>query len=320
MNENSEENKLSQAQQLQGEFKPVKNPLSQVGGLAFSSGTVLMMAFGFVISIIMLIFRIQEETDLYTYLSYLASPLAITATAVFVLKYKKIPFKSIYPVKCHPKYYVIALMLIFGLLFFAGYADYPFMELMKLMGYIPREASAYFPTLTGGWIVLALLVIAVMPAFFEELLFRGIILNTCEKSIGSVRTVFIVGFCFALFHGSPEQTVYQFISGCAFAFIAIRSGSILPSVIMHFINNALIVIVGACGLIDEAGELIMSQTASIIITVLAGLCFAGAVIWLILDKKPVIKCEKGAVKQFFLFASVGIALLALNWILSFFIN
>ena len=89
---------------------------------------------------------------------------------------------------------------------------------------------------------------------------------------------------------------------------------------MHFINNALIVIVGACGLIDDAGELIMSNTAFIIVTVLAGLCFVGAVIWLIFDKKPVVKCEKGAVKQFLLFASVGIALLALNWILSFFIN
>jgi len=316
MNENFETN-----QQIpDSDFKTVNQPLSHVGGLAFSSAAVLMMAFGFVISIIMLTLNIGEGTDLYVYLSYLASPLAITATAIFVLKYKKLPFKSIYPVKCHPKYYVIGLMLIFGLLFFARFADYPFMELMKLMGYTPRESSSYFPTLTGGWIVLALLVIAVMPAFFEELLFRGIILNTCEKSIGTVRTIFVVGFCFALFHGSPEQTVYQFISGCAFAFIAIRAGSILPSVIMHFINNALIVIVGACGLIDDAGELIMSNTAFIIVTVLAGLCFVGAVIWLIFDKKPVVKCEKGAVKQFFLFASVGIALLALNWILSFFIN
>ncbi len=316
MNENYETN-----QQIpDSDFKTVNQPLSRVGGLAFSSAAVLMMAFGFVISIIMLTLNIGEGTDLYVYLTYLASPLAITATAIFVLKYKKLPFKSMYPIKCHPKYYVIGLMLIFGLLFFAGFADYPFMELMKLMGYTPRESSSYFPTLTGGWIVLALLVIAVMPAFFEELLFRGIILNTCEKSIGTVRTIFVVGFCFALFHGSPEQTVYQFISGCAFAFIAIRAGSILPSVIMHFINNALIVIVGACGLIDDAGELIMSNTAFIIVTVLAGLCFVGAVIWLIFDKKPVVKCEKGAVKQFFLFASVGIALLALNWILSFFIN
>ena len=58
-----------------------------------------------------------------------------------------------------------------------------------------------------------------------------------------------------------------------------------------------------------------------LVTVLAGLCFFGSIIWLILDKKqkPVIKCRKGGVAAFFIFASVGIAVMGLNWILSFFI-
>ena len=48
MNENYETN-----QQIpDSDFKTVNQPLSHVGGLAFSSAAVLMMAFGFVISII----------------------------------------------------------------------------------------------------------------------------------------------------------------------------------------------------------------------------------------------------------------------------
>ena len=93
-----------------------------------------------------------------------------------------------------------------------------------------------------------------LPAFCEELLFRGVLLNACENGMGSIRAVFTVGFCFALFHGSPEQTVYQFIAGCVFAFVAVRSRSVTPSVLMHFINNALIVILGACGLYGEGGR------------------------------------------------------------------
>lgn len=306
----------NQSQQMQ----TAGAPLSQAGGLAFSLSAVLFIVVGFILGIIMLISGIEEKSDPYIYLNYLAAPVAMTVASAITLRYKKIPFKSVFPVKCRPKYYLIALMLIFGLLFSVGYVDRPVIEFFKLLGYQERGADAYFPTLNGGWVVLALLVIAVMPALFEEFFFRGVILNTCEDSLGTVRTVFVVGFCFALFHASPEQTVYQFIAGCAFAFVAVRSGSILPSVLMHFINNALIVIFAACNLFDEGGNLVMPAPVSIAVTVLSALCFVGAVIWLIFDKKPVKKSQSGGVKYFFIYAVVGIFVLGLTWILSFFIH
>lgn len=306
----------NQSQQMQ----TAGAPLSQAGGLAFSLAAVLFIVVGFILGIIMLISGIEEKSDPYIYLNYLAAPVAMTVASAITLRYKKIPFKSVFPVKCRPKYYLIALMLIFGLLFSVGYVDRPVIEFFKLLGYQERGADAYFPTLNGGWVVLALLVIAVMPALFEEFFFRGVILNTCEDSLGTVRTVFVVGFCFALFHASPEQTVYQFIAGCAFAFVAVRSGSILPSVLMHFINNALIVIFAACNLFDDGGNLVMPAPVSIAVTVLSALCFVGAVIWLIFDKKPVKKSQSGGVKYFFIYAAVGIFVLGLTWILSFFIH
>ena len=97
-----------------------------------------------------------------------------------------------------------------------------------------------------------------------------------------------------------------------------RSGSILPSVFMHFVNNALIVILNACNLFDEAGSLIMSDTAFIIVTTFSAISFVGAAVWLVLDKTPLKKCEKGGVKVFFLYASVAIGALGLVWLLALF--
>ena len=57
---------------------------------------------------------------------------------------------------------------------------------------------------------------------------------------------------------------------------------------------------------------------NIILIVVGALSLIGGLIWLFLDKKPLIKCEKGGVKKFFMFASVGIAVLGLTWILSLF--
>ena len=305
------------------DMKPV-NPFLQhnslIGGFALSLAAILYVLVGLLISVIIAAAHIEQNTPAYLYLNYLAAPIAMTAAMAITLKFKKFPVKKAYPVKCHPKYFLIALLLIFGLIFSASWIDTGVTEFLKLLGYKPKEMEAYLPDLSGGLIVPALLVIAVMPAIFEEGLFRGVILNTCEDGVGTIRTVFIVGFAFSLFHASAEQTVYQFLAGCVFAFVAIRSGSILPSVLMHFINNAIIIVFAACGLLDEGGNLIISTGGQIALIVTSAVSFIGGMVWLILDKKPLIKCTKGSVRAFFVYGSVGIAIMGLMWVLSFFIR
>ncbi len=291
---------------------------SATGGIAYSAAAFTYFIVLFVVSLILKLTALDSKSDAYLYISYLVSPAAISLSVIGVLKFRKISFKSIVPVKCNPKYFLIAALLIYGLVFALSWVNGVSVKFFELFGYKQREAGSYLPDLSGGKVVLALLVIAVLPALFEELLFRGIILNSCENGAGTVRTVFLVGFCFSLFHASPEQTVYQFITGCAFAFIALRSGSILPSVLMHFINNALIVIFAACGLFDEAGNLIISTGWNIALIVTAAVALTVALVWLILDKTPVKKCEKGGVKSFFFCAAPAIAVFGIVWIVSLF--
>ena len=291
---------------------------SVTGGLTYSVAVIIFIAVSLIISLIISFAHLEEGGNAYVYLSYIASPIAIGACIASVLAYRKINFRCIFPVKCSPKYYVIGLLLIYGLLFSLSWLNDVSVKFFRLFGYVPRESESYFPDVKGGMIVPALLVIAVLPAFIEELLFRGAVLNSCENSMGSIRAIFIAGFCFSLFHGSPEQTVYQFVAGCAFAFIAVRSRSILPSVMMHFINNALIVILYACNCYDETGALIITDGGNIALTVTSAIAFVSAVLWLVFDKTPLKKCEKGGVKSFFVYASVGIAVLGLMWLLSLF--
>ena len=197
---------------------------SATGGLTYSVAVIIFIAVSLIISLIISFANLEEGGNAYVYLSYLASPIAIGACIASVLAYRKINFRLIFPVKCSPKYYIIGLLLIYGLLFSLSWLNDVSVKFFRLFGYVPRESESYFPDVKGGMIVPALLVIAVMPAFIEELLFRGAVLNSCENSMGSIRAIFIAGFCFSLFHGSPEQTVYQFVAGCAFAFIAVQIG------------------------------------------------------------------------------------------------
>ena len=288
------------------------------GGFALSLATVVNLVVTLILFLIIQVLSLKPGTDGYIYLSYIAPQVALAAAVAISIKYKKLSFKETFPVKCSPKYYLIGVMLIFGLLFSLGKISTPISEFFELIGYNTRSAEDVLPDLSGGLIVPALIVIGILPAIFEESLFRGVILRNCERGCGTFFSVLLVGMSFSLYHTSPEQTVYQFFAGCVFAFIAVRSGSILPSVLMHFINNALIVIFGACGLLDSAGNLNIPFAVDLSLAIVGSLCLIGGLIWLALDKKavPYKKAEAGSCKSYFITASMGLIILAVLWIAS----
>jgi membrane protease YdiL (CAAX protease family) len=288
---------------------------AEKGGLSYT----INVCFYFLVSlfVIILISAFSIEGDGKIYLQYLVSPIAIGLTLTVNFTALKVPAGEVLRFKCKPKYYLIALLLTFGLLFSLSRVNDLFIDLLELLGY-EQTTSVSLPSLSGANVLPALLVIAVLPAVLEEILFRGLILNGCERGAGSVGAVFIVGFLFSLFHGSALQTVYQFICGCVFAFLAVRSRSLLPTIIMHFLNNAFIIICAAAGLINEAGNLAMPPAAEIVVTVLSAGCFVAGVVWLILDKTPLQKKQAGATARFFMFAAFGIVIMLAVWIAGLF--
>ena len=294
-------------------------PLSaKGGGLAFTIAVILNIFVGLIVSVIIGASGLSG-TDTAKYLGYLTSSIALIITVLLMRFMFNQPLRKMATIKCNTKYIAIGLILIYGLLFSLNSLNGYLIRLFELMGYTPKAST--LPDLSGWNLLPAILVIAVLPAIFEELLFRGIILNNIEGEVGSVRTIFLVGFLFSLYHGSVEQTIYQFICGCLFALLAVRSRSITPVVLIHFINNAIILVLYSFGALDASGNLIISQGGNIAIMVTSAICLAGAVVWLILDRKikfGLVKGEGGRVKVFFLFGLAGIVVTALTWILGLF--
>lgn len=292
------------------------------GGLSFTVTVACYLALSLIAAIALSAAGLIDGEGNYVgdavYVAFLVSPVAIAASLALSFRFGRLSFGEVYSFKCKPVYYAVALLLIFGLLFSLSALNGYFVEFLKLFGYRPKLTENSLPNLDGWRILSALLVIAVLPAVAEEALFRGFLLRNAEEGAGTVRGVLIVGFLFALFHGSPEQTIYQFVCGCLFALLAVRSGSILPSVVMHFLNNALIILFTAFGLTDEAGDLALPYGVNIALIVLSALCLAAAVVLLVLDKTPVKKRRHDGVKRVFLWAAPGIAVMALLWILGLF--
>lgn len=81
--------------------------------------------------------------------------------------------------------------------------------------------------------------LAVQPPLIEEALFRGVILIGLLANQRRSLAVFWSALLFAVFHLNPWQFPAAFVLGSVFAFWVIQTGSLLPAIAGHAINNFL---------------------------------------------------------------------------------
>ena len=72
---------------------------------------------------------------------------------------------------------------------------------------------------------LVLVAIALAPAVCEEIAFRGF-------------AILLSSVFFGMMHGTLSGMIFAFTIGCLFGCIRKKSGSLVPSMIVHFLNNA----------------------------------------------------------------------------------
>ena len=70
----------------------------------------------------------------------------------------------------------------------------------------------------------------------EELLYRGIIISLL-KPYGKGLAVFFSAFLFGYMHGNIPQFASAFAGGLVFAAIAVKYDSLIPTIVMHILNN-----------------------------------------------------------------------------------
>lgn len=106
-------------------------------------------------------------------------------------------------------------------------------------GYSSGSATPMPQRFSVGRLLLELLLTAVLPGFCEEFVNRGGLLTTMRSSFSEVKTVIIVGIAFGLFHQNITQVFYTSCFGALMAFLTLRTKSIYPAMVVHFMNNAL---------------------------------------------------------------------------------
>lgn len=105
-------------------------------------------------------------------------------------------------------------------------------------------------------VVFYLLYAAVAAPIVEEILFRGLILRSLQN-FGNIFAIIVSSLLFGLWHGNFEQAIPILCSSVLFGIIAIRSNSIVPSIIAHSLNN---IIIAAFSFADTSLSASLAQT------------------------------------------------------------
>ena len=85
----------------------------------------------------------------------------------------------------------------------------------------------------------AVLLVGVLPAVCEEACFRGVVLTGLARSGSRALAVLGSALAFGLFHVNPWHVAAATVLGLVLGYAAFESRSLLPSVLLHFVNNAL---------------------------------------------------------------------------------
>ena len=87
--------------------------------------------------------------------------------------------------------------------------------------------------------VFTILATVVLAPITEEVIFRGLIFSRLERAMRGWLAAVLSALAFGLCHGQPAWMAYAFVLGLVFAFLRLRTGSILPSMLAHFIFNGI---------------------------------------------------------------------------------
>ena len=149
------------------------------------------------------------------------------------------------PIK-NPQIIVSSVLLSFVSVFAIGSFIGLFNWGLYEIGYRPTT-SFEFEMDTPSKLIAGIFSMAILPAVAEELIFRGIILQGLMKKYSKFASIIMSAIFFMLMHGALSQTLYQFYLGIILAVVVAYGGSIYYGMILHFLNNLIVLVVNFAG-------------------------------------------------------------------------
>ena len=156
------------------------------------------------------------------------------------------------------------VLLLWGVLFVFATS----LVIEPLLELLPAVPNVYG---RGVW---SLLTLVVMAPLFEEVIFRGVLLESARARYGVVAGWLISSLIFGVVHIYPAVMVNAIIMGLILGFVYIRTASLWPAIILHAFNNGVAYLMLAMGRENQMlSDMIGNRTVYALLYTLALLVF-----------------------------------------------
>lgn len=149
-------------------------------------------------------------------------------------KFKKISLKAI----------VISILIGVIVYILNVYVATIFSTFLELVGFRTSKGGGSAVAGYPLWLLfINLFVTAVLPAICEETAHRGMLLRGLSP-MGRIWAIVLSSLLFGLLHLNVEQVFYTIVMGLFLGYLASVTDNIYPVMIVHFMNNAISVVMG----------------------------------------------------------------------------
>jgi len=182
----------------------------------------------------------EEPQKTYTFISFIIGQGFMLVPLFWFLRSRKEPIAKRLRIRFVSSDVIIStIYLSFGIIILSDELDRIIQIFLPAPEYILDLNGLLQPESIVGFFLLFIAVVIIAP-LGEELLFRGFLQQILEKHWKDVtKAVLVTALFFAMIHMNPYWFVQIYILGILLGFLAWKTKSVLPPLILHGINNAM---------------------------------------------------------------------------------
>ena len=194
-------------------------------------------------AVILTVFCYDFYSENYTtiYLLMNSFNVCVVGTVVLLIVLRRLPAVKIEKRKLKFKQLILLIMMMYGLTQVGSMMGMPVDTILSLPSAFNSGADDVTKILQDNIIFssntfVRIICVGILPAIFEELLFRKFLIDRTIRH-GEFISCAMSGIMFGLWHGNFQQFFFAFFIGVLFAFVYIRTGNIIYTMIMHASMN-----------------------------------------------------------------------------------
>ena len=175
---------------------------------------------------------------------------ALTVPFALYAAHTRIPFESALPLRRVPiKLASVVVMMALSVSVIGIYASEAMHYLFSVFGIYFYEPILRLPEDPAST-ALYILNLTVVPAIFEEMAFRGVLMQSLRR-FGDSFALLTSAILFALVHTSPLSMPNAFLMGLVIGYFVLFTGSLYTGMIIHLVHNLFSLLISQLGWLDH---------------------------------------------------------------------